>query len=135
MSVYVSRRQWRLRAAFAAGVVVLGLCALFNMAPPASAGTFCELTGLAPGSKCWGPATQGLDYAEVRTYQRAGCVAIANGSNVFVTDWHCGPATNGLIAASVWGPMSLTNYYKGVIWNNTGGNGNYQGGQNCVQGC
>jgi hypothetical protein len=132
-------RRRRLTALVGAGLAVLAtsLVLLLSSAQPASASYFCQGAYINPGANCWGVAIQGLDYAEVYTWERAGCAAVMNTSNVVVAGWRCGPASGGgYLTAQVWGPMSLTNWYKAVILNNNFSRGGYfRGGYNCVQGC
>lgn len=129
----------RLTAILAAGVAMLAMSAVFllSSAPPASAGYFCQGAWINPGANCWGTAMQGLNYAEVYTWERAGCAAIMNTSNQVEYGWRCGGATGwGGLSAQVWGYSGFVEWHKAVILNNNFNNGGYfRGGYNCVQGC
>jgi hypothetical protein len=126
------------KAILATGGVLLAISMtlLFGSPPPALAtGNFCPSVHLGAGQECWGEARKGLDYAAVKTHETAGCVAIANTSNVLVTEWKCGPATKGSIAAEVWyTEFNPELYYKPVIFDNQGKPGEYGGLQNCYLG-
>ena len=124
-------------------VLVIGgvLCAistalLFSSAPPASAeGVFCPSVHLGAGQECWGEFRKGLNYAAVKTHETAGCVGIENTSGVLVTEWKCGPATHGSIAAEVWYlEFNPELYYRPVLFDNQGKAGEYGGRQNCYLG-
>jgi hypothetical protein len=90
---------------------------------PAAAAGFCTNAWLSPygqgGDRCWGPAKRALYRAEVITYERAGCVNIADGSNNLTQSWACGPSGSAPgYAAAVGIPIYPNFYYKGVIRNN-----------------
>lgn len=121
--------------AIGAALLAISMAFLFSWAPPALAGNFCPSVHLLAGQECWGEARKGLDYAAVKTHETAGCVAIANTSNVLVTEWKCGPATKDSIAAEVWyTEFNPELYYKPVIFDNQGKAGEYGGLQNCYLG-
>jgi hypothetical protein len=103
--------------------MVAAVAMLFAVtAPSASAGNFCSYAWVAPygqgGDRCWGASHYQLNFASVITYERAGCVTIADGSNNLLTSWVCGGAgSNPSNAAQLW----LDNYTenrKGVVRNN-----------------
>lgn len=105
--------------------VCLSAVTLFSAAnaSPASAGLFCNYVWLAPygqgGDRCWGPAQRALNWASVRTYERAGCVNIADVNNNLTQSWACGGAGSAPgYAAAVGIPIYPNSYYKGVIRNN-----------------
>jgi hypothetical protein len=86
-------------------------------------GPFCERAYLQPyghnGDRCWGPARAGMESASVITYERAGCVDIANGSNELMFSWVCGSAGSAPgFAASIYDFNHVGIYRKGVIRNN-----------------
>jgi hypothetical protein len=95
-------------------------------APKAFATDFCGSSGspvwVNPygqgGDRCWGPARQGLNWAAVRTYERAGCVSIAEGTTL-LTSWVCGAAGSspGWIAEA-YKYNGGGSWYKGVVRNN-----------------
>lgn len=69
------------------------------------------------GDKCWGPAKYQLYWAIVRTYERAGCVTLAEGTDL-LTSWVCGPAgsaPNGSVTVSKY---NYSYNWKGVLRNN-----------------
>lgn len=115
---------------------------VIGSAPKASASIFCEASYLAPygsgGDRCYGPSNKGLDWAGVVTQERAGCVAILDGANNFLTSWVCGGAgSTPATAASVsYGGGFLTNQ-KGIIRsNNQSFSAWFRGQQACfAEGC
>ena len=127
--------------ALAIAVLAVALVGLVVGAPKASAVDFCSGVTLAPygqgGDRCWGPSRQSLNYSAIRTYQRAGCVDIANSSNVLLASWVCGAAGSapGLAAAIGYNQDPL-GYHKGVIRNNnTSASGTFGGVFACANGC
>jgi len=127
--------------AFGAAILVICLTFLLSSAPSASAvEVFCGESWLAPygqgGDRCWGPATNGLDFAAVVTHERAGCVDIADGSNNLQHSWVCGAAKSAPgLAAEVGVAGGLVVYYKGVIRNNNESfSALFAGREKCVQG-
>ena len=122
------------------GTVALAVACLALLmavsAPTASAGAFCSGVYLTPygqaGDRCWGPAQKGLFYADIVTYERAGCVNIADVNNNLTQSWVCGAAGSAPgVAAQVSIPHSGL-YYKGVIRNNnTSQYGVFKGGMAC----
>ncbi len=126
----------RLKAIAVAGGATVGVCLalMLSTASPASAGAFCSGVQLNPSQICWGPAYAGLDYANVVTYNRAGCVAIANGSNQLQSLWRCGPAAGGAIAAEVTIPPNPSANFKGLIQNYGVGVGTFTGHHLCALG-
>ena len=107
-------------------VTLLTLLAL--KAPRAEAnpnwGYVCQTVSLAPfgaaGDRCYGPGTGNLDYANVFTYERAGCVAVLDSANNFSTSWACGPAGSapGIAATAIYGAAGYGTRHKGIIRNN-----------------
>lgn len=114
---------------------------LIGSASKASAGTACTGVNLAPygqgGDRCYGPAADALNYADVRTQSRAGCVDIADGANNLLTSWVCGASGSWPgYAASVYVASYFGTWHKGVIRNNNTGNWGVFGlGYNCLGGC
>lgn len=134
----VSKALLTLVGVFVAAALFFGISA-----SKASAGNFCG-TPSSPawvnpygqgGDKCWGNALPGLNYAAVITFQRAGCVTLAEGTNL-LTAWVCGAAgSNPSNAAEVY-KWNYSNWWKGVVRNNNVSYGtNITGGHNCLGGC
>jgi hypothetical protein len=115
---------------------------LLSAVPRAQAGTFCTNVSLAPygqgGDRCWGPSLLNLNYGDVHTQERAGCVAIADGSNNLLTQWKCG-AAGSWPGFSAWASIQPGGYgsnQKAVIRNNNLSSwGKFGGGYNCYGGC
>lgn len=123
-------------------LTLVGAALLLSMSPQkAAASNFCTNVWLAPygqgGDRCWGPSAQGVNYAQVVTYTRAGCVSIADGSNNLLTSWVCGGAGSAPgYAAAAYYPYNYSQYRKAVIRNNnTTNGGQFAGGYNCASGC
>ncbi len=124
----------------AALVATLAMC--FAAAPPkASAQThynFCQVT-LAPygqyGDQCmaWGGGY--LLNATITTYERAGCLTVANGQGNLIQSWTCFPKSGGAGAYI----MSWSNdgtYRKPVIRNNNlSFSGKFAGSYDCYYPC
>jgi hypothetical protein len=77
------------------GVFVAILLGLWTISGPIShanaAATICTevLQPFGhPGDRCWGPSRD-LRGAGMNTYERAGCLVIANGQNELLESWHC----------------------------------------------
>lgn len=122
-------------------MAVASLLALSVAAPKAEAGgNFCTSVNLAPygqgGDRCWGPLKQWLNYAQVVTYQRAGCVDVADANNNLLASWVCGAAGSApATAANMWYQQNLAGYRKAVIRNNNLSYwGTFSGGYNCYNG-
>jgi hypothetical protein len=130
------------RYVMVAMLTVLGAALLLSMsAQKAAASNFCTNVWLSPygqgGDRCWGPSAQGLNFASVSTFTRAGCVSIADGSNNLLTSWVCGAAGSapGYAAAAYYNSNYLQ-YRKAVIRNNnTSNGGQFSGGYNCFNPC
>lgn len=129
----------RLAALFALLVIAgVGLLA----APPnseAKSVNFCSTVSLAPyghpGDRCWGPGSFVFGINLV-TYDRAGCVTVANGANQLLQSWTCGAA------GSVPGPAVVLNFGNDGVWrkpvirnNNLSFAGTFSGGLACYSGC
>lgn len=92
-------------------------------ASAAQAVQFCTRAYLQPyghnGDRCWGTGRTTLGAAAIYTYERAGCVDIANGSNELMFSWVCAAAGSypeyGAIIYDVWHEGV---FRKGVIRNN-----------------
>jgi len=127
--------------ALACTMLAVALSGLAFGTARASAVSFCSGVTLAPygqgGDRCWGPSRQGLNYSAVRTYQRAGCVDIANSSNVLLASWICGAAGSAPgLAAAIGYNQDLLGYHKGVIRNNNlSASGTFGGEFACANGC
>ena len=131
-------RRERLTALLSAVAAMLAMSAVFllSSAPSASAGYFCQGAYINPGANCWGTVQQGLNYAEVYTWERAGCSAIMSGSNALEYGWNCGPASGtGALTAQTWGYSGPVEWHKAVILNLGFRGGYFRGGYNCVYGC
>lgn len=138
MTVMPSIKQ---SAAYSLAVVaIIMLGALAIAAPKASATNFCTQVNLAPygqgGDRCWGPVKQWLNYGQVTTFQRAGCVDIADGSNNLLASWVCGAAgSSPQYAANIWYNSDLAGWHKAVIRNNNGSSsGTFSGAYSCYNG-
>ncbi|MBK5218653.1 MAG: hypothetical protein JJE35_02525 [Thermoleophilia bacterium] len=110
---------------------------LLAAAPKASATLFCQNVQLNPygqgGDRCWGPALKSLNWGQVLTVNRAGCVDIADTSNNLLSSWNCAAAG---AEATIFVSNDLTTYRKVVIRNNNVSNaGTFTGGQQCVLSC
>jgi hypothetical protein len=92
----------------AAALAAAAMLATVNVSS-ASAGNFCTYVWLAPygsgGDRCWGPSQSTLNYAAVVTYERAGCVNIADGSNNLLASWVCGAAGSNPANAALSRPV------------------------------
>lgn len=119
---------WRLRLAGLASAVAL-VTVLGSSAPSAMAANenFCGIV-LAPfgqnGDRCWGAGHYIYDVNLV-TYERAGCVDVANSNNELLQAWQCVGST------SSWSLiMEPTMRRKGVVRNNNVNNsGKFGGGE------
>ncbi len=100
---------------------------------------FCSNVALAPyghpGDRCWGPGSFVFGINLV-TYDRAGCVTVANSSNQLIQAWTCGAA------GSVPGPAVVLNFPNDGHWrkpvirnNNLSFAGTFSGGLTCYSGC
>jgi hypothetical protein len=115
--------------------------AYFAVAPsPASAAVnICTNVTLQPfghaGDRCFGPMNN-LFNSSVITFERAGCVSVANGSNEIIMEWRCGAAGSSPGAAAlIFPPLDGVNR-KGVIRNNNlSFTGRFQGAELCYSGC
>lgn len=132
------------KAPLAFGTALLAVCVAFLMgsAPSAHASDFCTNVSLAPygqgGDRCFGPSLKNLNYGQVVTHERAGCVAIADGSNNLLTIWKCG-AAGSAPGFSAWASIQPGGYgtnQKAIIRNNNLSSwGVFGGGYNCYGGC
>jgi hypothetical protein len=114
-----SKRIWLLGAVLALAVAYFAVTASSALAGE----NFCSKAYLQPyghsGDRCWGPGHFGLIGASVSTYERAGCVDIANGSNELMFSWVCGSAgTAPNAAANIFDIYHEGIFRKGVIRNN-----------------
>lgn len=130
----------RLLLGFAGALTAVTL--LFSVtSSKARAGDFCGTAGSpvwvnpygSGGDKCWGTAHYQLDWAAVRTYERAGCVTIAEGTTL-LTSWVCGAAGSAPEYAAEASKFNGEHYYKGVVRNNNLSNGTYISGLNACLG-
>ncbi len=108
-----------------AGTLISAALFFTLAAPRAWAGEYCG-TASSPawvnpygqgGDKCWGPAVSQLTFATVRTYERAACVTIAEGTD-FLTSWVCGAAGSAPEYAASASKFNPKYSWKGVIRNN-----------------
>lgn len=88
-----------------------------------AAESFCTRAYLQPfghnGDRCWAPGHTNLFGAAIETYERAGCVDIANGSNQLMFSWVCGAANSfPAPAAEIFDIYHEGVFRKGVIRNN-----------------
>lgn len=104
-------------------LALLAACAAALLAPPSKAHAtevkFCWNATINPHAKCWGPSTLNLKLGVVRTHERAGCVGIATGENVLVSEWACGPAGSwpGYAALVSIGVLGYETRHKAILLN------------------
>lgn len=128
------------KVGFVVLIAAAATIAALNVHPaPASASeNYCGVT-LAPygqsGDRCYGTGAF-LFGTTVETFERAGCVDVANSENVLLQSWSCG-------AAGSWpGPAAEILFSndgvrrKGVARNNnTSFSGFFDAGEVCYSGC
>jgi hypothetical protein len=130
-------RSTRVATLAMAGVFLAASILFFSAtAPKASASIFCANVQLAPfgsgGDRCWGPAMDAINWGEVRTTNRAGCVDIADASNNLLASWNCTAAGT---STTIFVSSPLGVYRKVVIRNNNTNNpGVFTGAQQCAWG-
>jgi hypothetical protein len=131
------RRMAGYAAAFAALLgVTIALAALPS--PARASENFCGQT-LAPygqsGDRCYGTMAY-IFGTTVETYERAGCIDVADGSNNLLQSWSCGAAGSSPGPAA---EILLANdgvRRKGVARNNnTSSSGYFGAGETCYSEC
>jgi hypothetical protein len=114
-------------------MLTAGIALYFAAAAPSAfaAENFCATT-LQPyghsGDRCWGASRQ-LRGVGMTTFERAGCVDIANGSNELLRSWQCTGANS---ISEIVGIQQDGVNRKGVIRNN---NLSFAGSEFCYIGC
>jgi hypothetical protein len=105
--------------------------------PAAAAEPFCTQVTLQPfghnGDRCWAPWHYSVIGETLVTFERAGCVDIANGANELMFSWVCGAAHSSPAAAAEINDFNHEGVpRKGVIRNNSlSFTGKFSGSQVC----